>query len=163
MCLKHLLEYASIARGWLCRIHVNPRRILKIFSNIYFKFEISFSKKKTGISTTIRSGACDICLFFFISYNLRYILLGLELMVFMDSCHNKPKNKKSKRDQCFNVFLFCSCVHQAYTEISTYIFVYAHVLLSILLKVFSKCFVANQEALPHPPKRGPLWIKSRLN
>ena len=78
--------------------------------------------------------------------------MGLEFVVFMDSCVNKPKNKKSRRDQSFNVFLFCSCVHQAFTGISTYIFVYDHVLLSILLKASFEMFCRESGSSTPPSK-----------
>ena len=78
--------------------------------------------------------------------------MGLEFVVFMDSCLNKPKNKKSRRDQSFNVFLFCSCVHQAYTGISTNIFVYDHVLLSILLKASFEMF-CRESGRSTPPSK----------
>ena len=70
----------------------------------------------------------------------------------MDSCVNKPKNKKSRRDQSFNVFLFCSCVHQAYTGISTNIFVYDQVLLSILLKTSFEMF-CRESGRSTPPSK----------
>ena len=78
--------------------------------------------------------------------------MGLEFVVFMESCVNKPKNKKSRRDQSFNVFLFCSCVHQAYTGISTNIFVYDHVLLSILLKASFEMF-CRESGVSTPPSK----------
>lgn len=78
--------------------------------------------------------------------------MGLEFVVFMDSCLNKPQNKKSRRDQSFNVFLFCSCVHQAYTGISTNIFVYDHVLLSILLKASFEMF-CRESGRSTPPSK----------
>ena len=78
--------------------------------------------------------------------------MGLEFVVFMDSCLNKPQNKKIRRDQSFNVFLFCSCVHQAYTGISTYIFVYDHVLLSILLKASFEMF-CRESGRSTPPSK----------
>ena len=78
--------------------------------------------------------------------------MGLEFVVFMESCVNKPKNKKSRRDQSFNVFLFCSCVHQAYTGISTNIFVYDHVLLSILLKASFEMFCRESGSFTPPSK-----------
>ena len=77
--------------------------------------------------------------------------MGLEFVVFMDSCVNKPKNKKSRGDQSFNVFLFCSCVHQAYTGISTNIFVY-DVLLSILLKASFEMF-CRESGRSTPPSK----------
>ena len=78
--------------------------------------------------------------------------MGLEFVVFMESYVNKPKNKKSRRDQSFNVFLFCSCVHQAYTGISTYIFVYDHVLLLILLRIFFELFCRKSGSSTPPSK-----------
>ena len=70
----------------------------------------------------------------------------------MESYVNKPQNKKSRRDQSFNVFLFCSCVHQAYTGISTYIFVYDDVLLSILLKASFEMF-CRESGRSTPPSK----------
>ena len=79
-------------------------------------------------------------------------MLGLEFVVFMDSCLNKSKNKKSRRDQSLNVFLFCSCVYQAYTGISTDLFVYDHVLLSILLKASFEMFCRESGSFTPPSK-----------
>ena len=73
---------------------VHPRKILKIFSNIYFKFEISFSIKKTDITTTIKTGSCDICLFFSSAKIWGIFCWGWSLWSLWTHVSTNPKTKR---------------------------------------------------------------------